>query len=54
MKKSKPDPVETPEAAPRPRVTYRTGTGGSVTINPPKSDTAEPEPADTQENTDAR
>ena len=44
MTKRKPDPAETPEdealpiAPPtRPRVTYQTGTGGSVTIDPPEA-----------------
>lgn len=39
--KTKPDPDEIPEATPRPRVTYQTGTGGSTFIDPA------PEPADT-------
>ena len=53
MKKSKPDPAETPEAAPHPRVTYQTGTGGSVTVEPTQPAPAETEAVDTEENEDA-
>ena len=39
MTKRKNDPAETPEVHARPRVTYQTSTGGSVTVEPPNTDT---------------